>query len=302
MPDFVEMSKKICRIASQDAPGYQPWEGYYLTRIIESEIIYDLLKLKEDYTLLEIGCGNGFYSALFSPHVKKIYCGDMAAPCASTHTMGIGKAKSLLNKLNISNVTLSSFSGAELPFKDEAFNLVFTSSTLEHISDREKAIAEIKRVLKPGGRAVIIVPNFVTSIYSIFHLPLYLGAAIFRMAFKGNHYRSPQGVLIKNNKRMDIFARVGRALMLKPHGEYKNLLDELQNSSPARWEKLLTDGGLKLLASRGTIILPWSLISVFSSRFGAFLYGFTKGFHKRIVSRYGFFKYFSYLICIVVKK
>lgn len=302
MPDFSETSKKICRMALLDAPEYQPWAGYYLTRIVESEIIYDLLGLKEDYTLLEIGCGNGFYSALFSPHVKKIYSGDLESPCAATHTMGIVKAKSLLNKLNVSNVTLSSFSGTKLPFKDEAFNLVFTSSTLEHIPDREKAVKEIKRVLKPGGRAVIIVPNFITSIYSIFHMPIYLCAAFFRKAFKINVYRNPEGRLIKNNKRPNVFARACSALMPKPHGEYKNLLDELQNSYPAKWEKLLTDEGLKVLASRGTIILPWSLISVFSSRFGAFLYGLTKSFHKRIVCRCDFFKYFSYLICIVVKK
>lgn len=302
MQDFIETSKKIYRIASRDAPEYQPWAGYYLTRIIESEIIYDLLELKEDYTMLEIGCGNGFYSALFSPHVKKIHSGDLESPCASTHTMGIVKAKSLLDKLNVSNVSLSSFSGVRLPFRDETFNLVFTSSTLEHIPDREKAVKEIRRVLKPGGRAVIIVPNFITSIYSILHMPLYLCAAFFRRAFKRNVYCNPQEGLIKNNKKMSVFAGVGRALIPKPHGEYKNLIDELQNSYPARWEKLLTDEGLKILASRGTIVLPWSLISVFSSGFGALLYSLTKGFHKRIACRCDFFKYFSYLICIVVQK
>lgn len=302
MPDFAETSKKICRIALLDAPEYQPWAGYYLTRIIESEIIYELFGLKEDFTLLEIGCGNGFYSALFSPHVKKIYSGDLEFPCASTHTMGITKARSLLDKLDISNVTLSSFSGAKLPFKDETFNLVFTSSTLEHIPNREKAVKEIKRVLKPGGRAVIIVPNFITSVYSIFHIPLYLCVTFFRKTFKRNTCRNPHAGPVRDAKDISVFAKAGKALMPKPHGEYKNLLDELQSSYPAKWEKLLTDEGLRVLASRGTTILPWSLISVFSSRLGALLYGLTKGFHKKIVCKYDFFKYFSYLICFVAEK
>ncbi len=302
MPDFVETSKKICESALLNAPDYQPWEGYYLTRIIESEIISDLLGLRDDYTLLEIGCGNGFYSALFSPHVKMIYSGDLESPNASTHTMGIAKAKSLLKELNISNVSLSSFSGAELPFKDESFDLVFTSSTLEHIPEREKAVREIKRVLKPGGRAVIIVPNFITSIYSIIHLPLYLCTAVLRRVFKKNVFRDSQGTLSGNHKKMSIFEKLGKTLTPKPHGEYKNLLDELQSSYPFKWEKLLTNEGMAVIASRGTLILPWSLISVFSSRFGASLYGLTKGFHKKIVRRYGFLKYFSYLICVVVKK
>ena len=302
MPDFVEISQRIYRTALLNVPEYQPWEGYYLTRIVESEIIYDLLELKPDYTVLEIGCGNGFYSVLFSPHVKRVYSGDLEAPNASTHTMGMAKAKGLLKKLNISNVTLSSFSGAELPFRSEVFNLVFTSSTLEHISEREKVIGEIKRVLKPGGRAVIIVPNFMASIYSILHLPLYLAMAIFRRVFKKKVNTCLQDSIFKNNKMVGVLTRLGNLLKLKPHGEYKNLLDEIRNSYPIRWEKLFTDGGMKVSVSRGTVLLPWSLISVFSSYFGALLYNFTKGFHKRIVSKYDFFKYFSYLICIVVEK
>jgi SAM-dependent methyltransferase len=302
MSDFTEASKRIYRIASLNAHEYEPWDGYYLTRIVELEIISDLLDLKEWHTVLEIGCGNGFYSALLSPHVKRVYGGDLETPNTNTHTMGIAKAKGLLKKLNISRVNLSSFSGTELPFRSESFNLVFTSSTLEHILDRKNAVSEIKRVLKPGGKAVIIVPNFITSIYSIIHLPLYLCMAIFRRLFKKKISKGLPNGVFKKQERMNVFTMLGNALIPKPHGEYKNIFDELQNTYPAKWERLLTEGGMKVLSSRGTIILPWSLISVFSSHFGALLYGLTKGFHKTIVSKYDFFKYFSYLICIVARK
>jgi SAM-dependent methyltransferase len=283
MSDFTEASKRIYRIASLNAHEYEPWDGYYLTRIVELEIISDLLDLKEWHTVLEIGCGNGFYSALLSPHVKRVYGGDLETPNANTHTMGIAKAKGLLKKLNISRVNLSSFSGTELPFRSESFNLVFTSSTLEHILDRKNAVSEIKRVLKPGGKAVIIVPNFITSIYSIIHLPLYLCMAIFRRLFKKKISKGLPNGVFKKQERMNVFTMLGNALIPKPHGEYKNIFDELQNTYPAKWERLLTEGGMKVLSSRGTIILPWSLISVFSSHFGALLYGLTKGFHKTIV-------------------
>ena len=45
-----------------------------------------------------------------------------------------------------------------LPFGDAAFDMVFASHVLEHIDDDRRAIAEIHRVLRPGGHAVLPVP------------------------------------------------------------------------------------------------------------------------------------------------
>ena len=39
----------------------------------------------------------------------------------------------------------------QLPFEDETYDFVFASHVLEHIPDDEKAIAEIRRILKPNG-------------------------------------------------------------------------------------------------------------------------------------------------------
>lgn len=45
-----------------------------------------------------------------------------------------------------------------LPFADASYDLVFASHVLEHIQDDRAALAEIRRVLKPGGIAVLPVP------------------------------------------------------------------------------------------------------------------------------------------------
>ena len=45
-----------------------------------------------------------------------------------------------------------------LTFPDAAFDLVITSETLEHVADLAAALAEIRRVLAPGGRHVCTVP------------------------------------------------------------------------------------------------------------------------------------------------
>ena len=45
-----------------------------------------------------------------------------------------------------------------LPFADASFDGVYTMGTIEHVAEYELAIREVRRVLRPGGRAVIGVP------------------------------------------------------------------------------------------------------------------------------------------------
>lgn len=46
-----------------------------------------------------------------------------------------------------------------LPHPDGAFDLVYSMGTVEHFEETEQALGEIFRVLRPGGRAVVGVPN-----------------------------------------------------------------------------------------------------------------------------------------------
>ena len=46
-----------------------------------------------------------------------------------------------------------------IPFRDGAFDAAYSMGTVEHFAETEQALAEIVRVVRPGGRAVIGVPN-----------------------------------------------------------------------------------------------------------------------------------------------
>ena len=47
----------------------------------------------------------------------------------------------------------------DLPFPDASFDAIYSMGTIEHFEETERAVGEIARVLKPGGRAIIGVPN-----------------------------------------------------------------------------------------------------------------------------------------------
>jgi ubiquinone/menaquinone biosynthesis C-methylase UbiE len=47
----------------------------------------------------------------------------------------------------------------DLPFRDASFDAIYSIGTIEHFDETERAVEEMARVLKPGGRAIIGVPN-----------------------------------------------------------------------------------------------------------------------------------------------
>ncbi|MEK7481295.1 MAG: class I SAM-dependent methyltransferase [Patescibacteria group bacterium] len=47
-----------------------------------------------------------------------------------------------------------------LPFPDETFDIVVASDILEHLPDADSAVAEWRRVLKPGGQLIVFVPAY----------------------------------------------------------------------------------------------------------------------------------------------
>lgn len=77
------------------------------------------------------------------PHLKKYFkpsCGYLSADLAM---------QDVDINLNLTERT---------PFDDARFDLVFASHVLEHIKNDEKALAEIRRIIRPGGFAILPVP------------------------------------------------------------------------------------------------------------------------------------------------
>lgn len=70
----------------------------------------------------------------------------------------VKKARQDFKKINIP-VHLRVSDIRKIKFKSNFFDYLYSMGTIEHIPDYEKAIREIYRVLKPGGKCIIGVPN-----------------------------------------------------------------------------------------------------------------------------------------------
>lgn len=74
-----------------------------------------------------------------------------------------------------------------LPFESETFDVVIANSVLHHLPDIGRAVAEIGRVLRPGGYYIGREPNFNNPLvrFAVFRLP---GTPIFRGSHSPNEY------------------------------------------------------------------------------------------------------------------
>lgn len=95
--------------------------------------------------ILENGCGVGMYVEHLSPFGGTVigleYDFERAAEAGS-------------NSPQILNAA-----GEAIPLPSETFDLILSHEVLEHVQDDCLAVREMIRTLKPGGRAVIFVPN-----------------------------------------------------------------------------------------------------------------------------------------------
>src|SRR5579871_6448036 len=100
----------------------------------------------KDATVLDAGCGVGMYTSKFieryTPHVEGIeYEFDRAREAQSNTPHAVVAANE------------------HLPYQTNYFDTILSHETLEHVADDRASASELIRVLKPGGRLVIFVPN-----------------------------------------------------------------------------------------------------------------------------------------------
>jgi ubiquinone/menaquinone biosynthesis C-methylase UbiE len=108
--------------------------------------------------VLEIGCGGGIDSAEFARHGALVTSTDFSQIAVRTTTALLKEAKLPANNVMQSDATA-------LQFEDNTFDCVYSFGVLHHVPAVEKALSEIKRVLKPGGRLMVMLYNRDSLLY-----------------------------------------------------------------------------------------------------------------------------------------
>jgi SAM-dependent methyltransferase len=123
----------------KDLPAFRA-----LLRAVEARFYQPLLPLEEP--VLDVGCGDGHFASVAFP--RRLAAGIDPAAASLREAQARGAYTVLAQSL-----------GDALPFGRDRFATVVSNSVLEHIPEVEPVLAEVARVLKPGGRFIFCVPG-----------------------------------------------------------------------------------------------------------------------------------------------
>jgi ubiquinone/menaquinone biosynthesis C-methylase UbiE len=111
------------------------WNQSYIVNLIPNE---------RRLEILDVGCGNGLFT---KPLVEK------------HHLCGLDFSEGMIEYACANGLDAQQGSAEELPHEDESFDTVLSIEMIQCVPDFTKAIGEMARVLKPGGKLVLQTLN-----------------------------------------------------------------------------------------------------------------------------------------------
>lgn len=109
--------------------------------------------INENSKVLEIGCTNGFSSL----EINKLTNCTVVGVDINQNSIDNANKRIVENGLNPSKITFEYGNAENLRFNDNEFDLIICGNAMSFVSNKSKAIEELKRVLKPNG-FISIVP------------------------------------------------------------------------------------------------------------------------------------------------
>jgi len=112
--------------------------------------------------VLELGCGSGWLTYELSKRDGIVYAIDISDECLKETEQYLTN-----NNVSLKNINLSNQSASMLEYNNNYFDFVVCNALLHH-TEIDKTIAEMHRVLNPGGQIIILEPlghNLLLNIY-----------------------------------------------------------------------------------------------------------------------------------------
>lgn len=144
---------------------------------------YDLLDLEPGMIVLDLGAGFGRHAFETARRGAHVVAADLAFD-EVLQTLNTFAAMNVAGELTSATSTTSvQANGLTLPFADASFDRIIASEILEHVPNDLGVMAELFRVLKPGGRMAATVPASLPEqinwwLNSDYHAPVAVGGHV----------------------------------------------------------------------------------------------------------------------------
>ncbi len=114
------------------------------------------MQIPAEATVLDVGCGSGWAARLMAQRARE---GRVVGIDVSDEMVRLARE----NSVNYPSVEFQVASAEQLPFDDSEFTHAFSMESLYYYADLERALGEIRRVLKPGGLFVAVMDLYLEN-------------------------------------------------------------------------------------------------------------------------------------------
>ena len=195
-----------------------------------------LRRYKPSGDVLEIGAGTGWQSAALNAAGYRVQAIDLPG------------TNEISNHARSREWDIRDYDGSHIPLPDQSVDVIYSSNVLEHVEDLETLTAEMRRVLRPGGVALHLLPN---RLWRALSLATYYPAQVIDGARWLVNGRQASGASSASPspppapKRL-LKKAVGR-LMPHAHGARGSAISELQLFSKSSWDRYFHGSGWDVL-------------------------------------------------------
>jgi len=182
------------------------------------------LNLKPGDEVLDAGCGNGQWICWYRDLVGKIVGVDGQPEMLAAARLKLGQDK----KVELVHANLNQ----RMPFADGSFDEIVNVLVLGYLQNRDLALDELVRVLRPGGRIAIATPID--------------GAKFYKILKEEAKHRKSEGSFLRDLKRLPLgLIAIGYGKV----AELKCWVGEYHFYSQNELEQALVERGLKIIYS-----------------------------------------------------
>jgi arsenite methyltransferase len=136
-------------------------EAIYLTpdMVAQRTRVLEALALRPRERVLDLGCGPGLLAAKMAPQVGPQ--GEVQCIDASESMMSLAERRCA----EYAQVRLQAGDVTALPYADASFDAAVCTQVYEYVTDLERALSELHRVLRTGGRAVVVDTDWESCVW-----------------------------------------------------------------------------------------------------------------------------------------